>query len=211
MDLWNCFLPPSFSDMCGEGVDALVAAARNGKLSEVQMLLDCPEIDINGYEDGTKGPALIEASIRGYVEVVKELLKDVNIDTNKLDKANDIYDNKGGQTPLCLASKYGNLEVIKELLLDARVDPNLKNKYGDTPLIMAVRKNQTEAVKLLLRCPRVDITLSSSNPGNVYDYGKTALDIAKWLGATAIEDAIRSRPTLLEEDGNTCNEQGDQK
>ena len=166
------------------------------------MLLACPDIDINGYEDGTKGPALVVASIKGHVEVVKELLKDVNIDANKVNKGNN-----GGQTPLCLASLFGNLEVIEELLWDARVDPNLKNEYGNTPLIVAVKAKQIEAAKLLLRCPGIDITLSSSNSNY---YGKTALDIAKQLGSTAIANAIRSRPTLLE-DGNTCNEQGEQK
>ena len=191
--------------MCNQGVNALVVAARNNESSKVQMLLACPEIDINGYEDGTKGPALVVASIKGHVEVVKELLKDVNIDGNKVNKGNN-----GGQTPLCLASLYGNLDVIKELLWDARVDLNLKNEYGNTPLIVAVKAKQIEATKLLLRCPRVDITLSSSNDASRRDYGKTALDIATRLGEKGLMNAIQTRPTLLE-DGHTCNEQGEQK
>ena len=178
-------------------------AARNNEPSKVQMLLACPEIDINGYEDGTIGPALVVASIKGHVEVVKELLKDVNIDGNKVNKGNN-----GGQTPLCLASLYGNLDVIKELLWDARVDLNLKNEYGNTPLIVAVKAKQIEATKLLLRCPKIDITLSSSS---LNDNGKTALDIATGLGEAALVNAIQSRPTLLA-DGHTCtNEQGEIK
>ena len=168
------------------------------------MLLDCPEIDINGYEDGTRGPALVAASNRGYVEVVKELLKDEDIDANKA--------NKGGHTPLCVASLYGNLEVIKELLLDARVDPNFKNGLGNTPLMVAVKSKQSEAIKLeaiklILRCPRVDITSTSSTLNNP---GETALDIATGLGDDSIVNAIQSRPTLLEE-GHTCNKQGELK
>ena len=130
------------------------------------MLLACPDIDINGYDDRTKGPALVVASIKGHVEVVKELLKDVNIDANKVNKGNN-----RGQTPLCLVSKYGNLEVIKELLWDARVDPNLKSKYGNTPLIMAVKAKQIEATKLLLRCPRIAIRIKSTS---FCEKGKTA-------------------------------------
>ena len=182
--------------MCSEGVDALVAAARNGESSKIQMLLGCPEIDINGYEDGTKGPALVAASFGGHVEVVKELLKDVHIDANKA--------NKRGQTPLSV-SLNGNLEVMKELLWDARVDPNLENEYGNTPLIVAVKAKQIEATKLLLRCPRVDITRQDKTRNN-----QTALDIATERGDAASVNAIQSRPTLLE-DGNTCNEQGEQR
>ena len=165
------------------------------------MLLACPDIDINGYEDGTKGPALVVASIKGHVEVVKELLKDVNIDANKVNKGNN-----GGQTPLCLASLFGNLEVIEELLWDARVDPNLKNEYGNTPLIVAVKAKQVEATKLLLRCPRVDITRQDKTRQD-----KTALDIATERRDDSIVNAIQSRPTLLAE-GHTCiNEQGEIK
>ena len=164
------------------------------------MLLACPDIDINGY-DGTKGPALVAASIQGHVEVVKELLKDVNIDPNKV--------SKGGGTPLGVATWMGNLEVIEELLWDARVDPNSKNNAGSTALIQAVKSMQIEAIKLetiklLLRCPRTDTTLTNNQ-------GKTALDLATGLGEAALVHAIQSRPTLLAE-GHTCaNEQGELK
>ena len=166
-------------------------AARNNEPSKVQMLLGCPDIDINGYEDGIHCTALLAASSRGHVEVVKELLKNVNIDANMV--------STGCDNPLGKASVEGNLEVIKELLWDARVDPNLKNRLGNTPLIMAVKAKQIEATKLLLRCPRTDTTLKNNDD-------KTALDEAS--GDNRL--AIQSRPLLLAE-GHTCtNEQGEQ-
>ena len=209
--------------MCNNGLNALFNAAKNGKVDEVEALLDCPNIDINHVLENKT--ALYIASQKGHTDVVKKFLKRSQTEVNKgqiaegktplfassvnghlevvkeLLSHQEILVNKAdiskGATPLHAVLRKGSIEIVKTLLSDPRVNPNIQNNDGKTPLMKAVELEKINYLKLLLACPRVDITLTNSA-------GNTALDIAK-NGDKAIVSAIESQSTLLQE-RHTCSE-----
>ncbi len=125
-------------------------------------------------EDGAT--ALILASERGNLEIVKFLLKksDVKLDQKRFDGATALIlasqnghakvveallakdpnlaseQTKEGLTSLHLASQQGHLEVVKILV---EKDPNLtskKTQKGDTPLHLASQRGHSEIIKIIL-------------------------------------------------------------
>ena len=94
--------------------------------------------------DSYNGTGLIRAADRGYVEIIKELLKtDIRIN----------HVNKIGWTALLEAIILGSggkqhTEVVR-LLVDAGADVNLPDKDGITPLSHAKTKNYIEIIKIL--------------------------------------------------------------
>lgn len=168
---------------------AFSKAASEGKVTEVQGLIGCPEIDIN-YAGSSGQTGLWNAAWKGHLEVVQLLLSTPGIYPNKATTADRV-------TPLFMASQEGHEDIVRALLADKRVDPNIpRTEWKDTPLIMAAIKERVEVVKILLRCPKVDITPRDKE-------GDNALDEAKKNGNAEIEQAILSRKTLLKE-GHTC-------
>ena len=83
---------------------------------------------------------LIGASERGYLEVVKCLLR-------RDAEVNDA--NSRGTTPLLEASKNGHLEVV-QALLGAEADVNKADNNGNTPLYQASSYGHLEVVQALL-------------------------------------------------------------
>ena len=61
----------------------------------------------------------------GFVEMVKETLKEASIDVNMQDGSN--------RTPLPYAAKYGTTECVKLLLGVANIDVNIKDDSDCTP------------------------------------------------------------------------------
>jgi ankyrin repeat protein/serine/threonine protein kinase len=90
---------------------------------------------------GTKNKELLEASEKGDVEKVKELLKE---------GANINAKNKFGYTPLHVVADRGHIEIVK-LLIEHGADVNAKdNIFGHTPLHKAAYNGHIEIVKLLI-------------------------------------------------------------
>jgi ankyrin repeat protein len=86
--------------------------------------------------------AIINASYRGDIEVMREILA-AGVDKDVRDAL--------GATALHEAMLQPNISVVK-LLLDHGFDPNAKaTRNGYTPLHFAVAANNVDAAKLLLR------------------------------------------------------------
>jgi ankyrin repeat protein len=95
------------------------------------------------------GTALIPASERGHVEVVRELLEHSDVD---VDHVNNL-----GWTALLEAIMLGDggprqQEVVR-LLLDRGADPTIADRDGVTPLQHARSRGYTEIEQLLLAAP----------------------------------------------------------
>jgi ankyrin repeat protein len=130
---------------------------------------------VNIKQDRLGLTLLMVASSNGYIEIVKELLKngaDVNAKKNN------------GNAPLIMASSEGFLEVVKELLLHgANVNTTLNN--GFSSLTLASFNGHTEVVRELLD-NNADPTIKT------YD-GFTALDYAGYNAS----DRLSSRMAIF--------------
>ena len=129
---------------CGEGLFSpefkLGWAVVRGDLAEVKRLvIDCG-VNPNIQSTAEGGTPLHVAADRGYLGIVKFLLRH---------GANPNMKNDYGNTPLHFAALYGHPEVVK-LLIKHGADPNIKNNYGWTPLHDAAYNGRLDVVKLLL-------------------------------------------------------------
>ena len=107
--------------------------------------------------------ALIYASARGHVNVVRALLNHGGVDVN--------VKNNNGDTALILASDWGRVEVARALLKHNGVDVNIKNTNGNTALIFASWNGHMEVVRALLNHDGVDVNIKNND-------GYTALEKA---------------------------------
>jgi ankyrin repeat protein len=93
------------------------------------------------------GTALIPASERGHVEVVREILTHTDVDVNHI--------NRLGWTALLeaivLSNGGVNHQQIVELLLEHRADMTIPDKERVTPLQHARRRNFTAIAAILTR------------------------------------------------------------
>ena len=106
---------------CKGGMEALVEAAGQGKVREVQgLVVACPGVRINDESDGQT--ALWRAASVGHVDVVKFLLSKSRIDVNKVNT-----DTQKRHTPLFIAASQGYVNVVKELIAYPNIDVNLAN------------------------------------------------------------------------------------
>lgn len=117
---------------------ALLQAASNGDLEQIEQLLD-KGADLNALV--LEGPTpLMEAAAEGHVDAVKLLLKRgayVNLKRSH------------GCTALMRASQGGHIEVVR-LLLNNRADVNAKDERNWTALTFASLHGHLEIAELLL-------------------------------------------------------------
>ncbi len=86
---------------------------------------------------------LMHAAQNGYIDVVKEFLKDRRVDPN--------VQNSKGQTALMFAAGSGHTDVVRELLENQnKSDPNILTKEDVTALMYASRMGHVEIVNLLV-------------------------------------------------------------
>jgi ankyrin repeat protein len=133
------------------------SAARMGNLEMVVTLLACDRINVN------KGKPLHWAAARGYLQVVKQLLKSKKqLDVNAVKLM--VLDNKHHQSsygfrfsPLHLASLLGHASVVKALCEDTtgRLRANIENGSGITAFQMATEMKYDEIMRTLLQRPEV--------------------------------------------------------
>ena len=117
-------------------------------------------------EDDFGNTALIYASKKNNIKIVKLLLEVETIDVN--------IENNIGQTALIFVARNNYIEIIKLLLENKTINVNLQNRDGDTALIMASSNNNIEVVELLLNIEDINVNLQDIN-------GYTALIFASEL------------------------------
>ena len=145
----------------------------NNKPELAKLLIESvtiKSVNKSNYEGET---ALFCACDKGYLEVVRELLKHKDIEVNKADNF--------GRSPLCIACENGYLEIVKELLKHENIDVNKADghePYSDLeefgrkfPLYIACDKNNLELVRELLKHKNIDI--NKTNIGGI-----SALELA---------------------------------
>lgn len=125
------------------GDTAYYAAALANHPETVGVLLDAGADRVGTRKFG--GTPLIAVSERGYVEVVREIVKRPNIPVNHI--------NALGWTALIEAVILGDggprHQEIVRLLLSAGADPAIADRAGKAPLTLAREKGYTEIARIL--------------------------------------------------------------
>jgi serine/threonine-protein phosphatase 6 regulatory ankyrin repeat subunit B len=156
------------ANVVGENPDkrtALMAAAENGHIAIVKLLLavpllDVPLLDVNA-KDVSDQTALMFAAHEGHTDVVEKLLAVPDINVNAKDKY--------GYTALMWAAGEGHTAIV-ELLIKADADVDAKDNRGWTALMFASYKGNVAAVIVLLD--------AGADADAVDDTGATALMFA---------------------------------
>ncbi|KAF1745236.1 hypothetical protein MXB_3730 [Myxobolus squamalis] len=157
-----------FNEMTSLSDTPLSLACRTGSYEVAKLLLEqiASQGKINQLELFN---ALIDASIEGYIEIIKLLIQygcDINILSPNY------------TSPLHLAANRGNLDLVK-LFLDQGADVNYLNEHHITPLLEAARENRPEVFKELAnRGADINYIIEGSN--------ETALSLATLSGSVEI-------------------------
>jgi len=121
-------------------VQAIVTAARSGKLERVKLLIKYGA-DVNAKDKTSYGTtALIEATREGHFNVIKALAEEPTTNINLPDDE--------GTTALMHAALEGKPEVLT-FLLDKSADTQLEDQGGNTALDLARETEDEECVALL--------------------------------------------------------------
>ena len=149
---------------CGEEFHGTVLqrAAYAGDEAFVQLLLDCPNVDINAQS--SMGSALHLASENGHEVVVQLLLTREEIAINAL--------NGNNTGPLYLASSNGFDKIAHLLLNHPNIDVNAPGLWG-TALHVSLINGHTGVLQLLLGHKNINV--------NIRGFHGTPLHIAKEL------------------------------
>ncbi len=160
--------------------------------------------NINRINSSDKS-AFFVACEDGYIEIVKMFIEN-SVDLDRVDAYN--------QTPLYAFCQNGNSEIVK-ILLDAGADIEKGLYDGFTPLMVAALMGHTKIVDLFLDkvtdpeylkqtaskeraekfCAENNIEIEEEN---IALFGKSAADIAKKVGHTAIAEKIKTKIRRLE-------------
>jgi ankyrin repeat protein len=155
----------------------LIKAAKEGDIASVQKII-ARGVDVNSKADIISDwgkTALMEASLRGYADIVTALLK-AGADVN----AKDDY----GDTALVFAAGKGHYDIVK-LLLNAGGAANVQTTGSKSTALMVASKNGYTGVVQLLLDAGADI--------NIREEGGTALTLAAWKGAIPIMQLLIER------------------
>ena len=165
---------------------ALNMATENGHCEIVDALIKA-RADVNVTKSlGNKYSALMTASSKGYIDIVKELLG-AGADLDCLDKS--------GDTAFMIASREGHCNVVRALL-DAGVDVNQTGSNGATGLMQSLSTGQSDLVKTLLG--------EGANANAVDNDGWTALMEASSRGhSEAVKDLVAAGANV-----NAANKNG---
>lgn len=154
--------------------------SEEGDLQGVKRCIEENGADIN-YTDHCGESALIKASLKGYLEIVKYLIS----------KGADM--NLGNYTALIWASIEGHLEIVK-VLVEAGADLNIKESSGNTALIKASQKGYFEIVKVLVE-GGADVNIRNK-------YDKTALECS---ATDEIWDYLEAKTNDINLNNALCN------
>eukprot|EP00501_MAST-03F_sp_TOSAG23-6_P000745 GSMAST32.ASY1.ANO1.773.1 assembled CDS len=113
---------------------------------------------------------LFAASMNGYAAEVAQLIAAGAV----VNQAN-----RGGGTPLIIASERGHVEVVEKLLGVKGIEVNHAMEGGFTPLLIASEKGHEGVVQLLLNADRIDVNKAD-------DDGNTPLFAASQQGRVGV-------------------------
>ena len=129
---------------------------------------------------------LHKACERGDLKEVTSLVSSKNINTQ----------NRAGETPLYVATKYGDLNTVKVLMSRKECDFNIPDEQGNTPLHIACMNGPDSIVQFLTAYQRCQL--------NIQNRGReTPIHLASEY------DTVRYLLSQKECDLNITNEQGD--
>ena len=148
----------------------LIEVVKNNDINRVNSILNNGKENINA-KDRDGWTALIWASCKGYLEIVKYLVE------NGADI--DAKDNEGWSA-LMEASYEGHLKVVKYLVEKGIDRVNVKDNDGWTALMRASWRGYLEIVQYLVEIG-ADINIKNKD-------GKTALD---WADIEEIKEILR--------------------
>ncbi len=137
----------------------LIGAAYTGNMTKLETAL-AAHVNVNMQDTNTQ-TALMIASERGHVEIVRRILTIQGIDVD----AKDSYD----QTALMQAS-CGHDQIVA-MLLAANADTDTQNLSGDIALTIAAWSGHIEIVKKLFAAC-ADITLKNNDENTAFDIAK---------------------------------------
>ncbi|KAJ6848295.1 ankyrin repeat-containing protein-like [Iris pallida] len=170
-----------------KGDTVLHLAARAGSSAHVQKVLsDCHEDELKDLvssqnQDGET--ALYVAAERGFVEVVREILKVSDVQSAAI-KASNSFD------AFHIAAKHGHLEVLRALIHAFPALAMTTNSGNSTALDTAATQGHIDIVNLLLE---TDASLAKIARKN----GKTVLHSAARMGHVEVVKSILSKdPTI---------------
>ncbi len=156
---------------------------KNDEKRAIELIKDGANLE---KKDTLGYTALIRASQRGHVEVVKALL-DAGAKVNEK--------NNEGYTALIWASKNGHVEVV-EALLDAGEKVNEKTLICQTALILASQHGHVEVVEALLD--------AGAKVDEINNYGYTALILASERGHVEVVKTLLDAGAKVNEKTLIC-------
>jgi len=188
----------SFNRQC-VSVEELVRAAGRNDLTVVQRLLQHDESDYDVFGTTTcnstcayaadndahhvdRVTALHVASLHGFVEIVRCLLRHPACDPN-------IPSRKTRETAMHLACQKGHDVVVEELLQHAQIRLDLTDRYGNTPLHAAVLAQH--------------LSLTERLCSYIHQHSASAAVAMAWInqpdrsGRTALHKAVEKRNAPL--------------
>ena len=138
------------------GCTLLHAAAADGQLEVIEMLLSVGGRKLMTVVAGEAGTPLHQAAGHGHKDVVTLLLNEgCPIDIRE----------SNGYTALHFAAQYGHIHII-ETLINHGLDVNIVSNKGTTPLHSAAIHGQLESVQTLLRLGgRKSLTTTAKKAG----------------------------------------------
>ena len=166
----------------------LHAAVKSGDLGCVKSILfshaippGCRPLLVEHRDESNWGnTALLQATIRGYLGIVKFLVRDCNANVYARDN------HELQSTAAHLASAYGHLDTLSYLLDHYRELVEVKNKNGDTPLNRAAARGRLSVVQYL-------VDKKFANIENRGELGRTPLMMASAWGHAHVVEFLRQR------------------
>ena len=206
-----------------DGNTALIRACADGKLNEVEQLLQNPDIDVN-IQGKYRESALYIAAFNGHTDVVEKLIQHPDINMN--------LQNNDGKTALISAAANGHYETVEALLKHPDVDVNIKDDTNATatrwtwrytikkmiqdykrgvdrratinqPSVGTDKENKDRSLELISACrdgKTDEVERLLQNPDidiNAFDKdGNTALMLASIYGRTSEVEQLLQNPNI---------------
>ncbi len=168
------------------------SAAFNGNSEKMEAFLSLSGADPNNRDLQGYNP-ILWASLKGYLDVARVLLKHPFIDPNAQDP--------NGERPLHISLRKGFTDIATALLKHPFINSNIQDSNGDTPLHISLRKGFTDISEVLLSNPKTDV--NSRN-----DKGITPLMLAAMQGDVKSLQKLLQSPAIKinakDKDGNTA-------